>query len=45
MEPYVLGDLTIDYAERRVTVAGRPVELTATEYELLCELSVNGDGC
>ena len=41
-EPYVLGDLTIDYAERRVTVAGQPVQLTATEYELLFELSVNG---
>ncbi len=40
-EPYVLGDLTIDYAERRVTVAGRPVQLTATEYKLLFELSVN----
>ena len=42
LEPYMLGDLTIDYAERRVTVADRPVELTATEYALLCELSVNG---
>ena len=41
LEPYVLGDLTIDYAERRVTVANRPVELTATEYELLYELSIN----
>ena len=41
-EPYVLGDLTIDYAERRVTVANQPVELTSTEYELLFELSVNG---
>ena len=41
LEPYVLGDLTIDYVERRVTVAGRPVELTSTEYELLSELSVN----
>ena len=40
-EPYVLGDLTIDYAERHVTVAGRPVELTATEYKLLFELSIN----
>ena len=38
----MLGDLTIDYAERRVTVADRPVELTATEYALLFELSVNG---
>ena len=42
LEPYVLGDLTIDYTKRRVTVAGQPVELTATEYELLFELSVNG---
>ena len=41
LEPYVLGDLTIDYAERRVTVANQPVELTATEYGLLFELSVN----
>ena len=40
-EPYVQGDLTIDYAERRVTVADRPVRLTATEYKLLFELSVN----
>ena len=40
-KPYVRGDLTIDYAERRVTVAGRPVELTATEYEMLSELSAN----
>ena len=42
LEPYMLGDLTIDYAERRVTVADHPVELTATEYALLFELSVNG---
>ena len=41
LEPRVLGDLTIDYAERRVTVGGRTVELTATEYAMLCELSVN----
>ena len=40
-EPYVFGDLTIDYAERRVTFAGRPVELRAKEYQLLYELSVN----
>ena len=37
--PMVLGDLTIDYDRRRVTVAGRAVELTATEYELLRVLS------
>ena len=41
LEPYVLGDLTIDYAKRRVTVANRPVKLSATEYGLLFELSVN----
>ncbi|MCY4108903.1 MAG: response regulator [Chloroflexi bacterium] len=40
-EPYVLGDLTVDYAERKVSVAGRPVHLTPTEYNLLFELSVN----
>ena len=40
-EPYVLGDLTIDYDERRVTLAGRPVELTAKEYGTLAELSIN----
>ena len=39
--PYLLGDLAVNYAERRVTVAGRQVELTATEYALLYELSVN----
>ena len=40
-EPFVLGDLTLDYASRAVTVAGRPVTLTVTEYNLLYELSVN----
>ena len=40
-EPYLLRDLTIDYAQRSVTVAGRPVELTPIEYRLLYELSVN----
>ena len=40
-EPFVLGDLTIDYERRLVTLAGRPLELTATEYELLRTLSVN----
>ena len=39
--PYRAGDLTINYAERRVTVAGLPVELTATEYNLLYELSTH----
>ena len=40
-EPFVLGDLTMDYARRTVSVAGRPVNLTPTEYGLLFELSVN----
>ena len=40
-EPFTLGDLVIDYESRRVSVAGRPVRLTATEYELLRLLSVN----
>ena len=40
-EPFVLGDLAIHYEERRVSVAGRAVELTATEYELLSVLSLN----
>ena len=39
--PFVLGDLSIDYHERRVAVAGRPVETTATEFNLLRELSLN----
>jgi len=40
-EDYVLEDLVINYAERRVAVAGQPVVLTATEYALLFELSTN----
>ncbi len=40
-EPFVLGELSIDYDARRVTVAGRQVDLTATEYQLLRVLSMN----
>ena len=36
---YLHDGLSIDYAERKVTVAGRPVHFTATEYKLLTELS------
>ena len=36
----MLEDLAIDYARRRVTVAGRAVPLTATEYEVVRVLSV-----
>ncbi len=39
--PFELGDLAIDYERRRVAVGGRPVELTATEYEVLRVLSLN----
>ena len=37
--PFVLGELAIDYDRRRVSVAGRPVTLTPTEYELLRALA------
>ena len=40
-EPYRLGELTIDYAERLVIVDGRRLELTVIEYRLLVELSVS----
>ena len=39
-KPFVLGELAIHYDRRRVTVAGRLVELTVTEYELLRVLSL-----
>ena len=38
--PFVLGDLAILYEQRLVTVAGTPVTLTATEFELLRALSL-----
>ena len=40
-EPFVLGDLSIDYDRRLVTVAGHPVHLTPIEYELLRVLSLD----
>ena len=39
--PFLLGELSIDFQRRRVALAGRPVDLTATEFELLRVLSVN----
>ena len=42
-DPFVLGELAIDYDHRRVTLAGRPVKLTATEYDVLRVLS-RGEG-
>ena len=40
-EPFVLGELAIDYAQRQVTVGGDAVDLTTTEYELLSMLSLD----
>ena len=40
-EPFVLGELAIHYEQREVTMAGRPLRLTVTEYELLRVLSLN----
>ena len=39
--PVVAGEVSIDPERRRVTVAGRPVELTVTEFELLVVLARN----
>ena len=41
-ETVVHGDLAVDYGRRRVRVAGRVVPLTATEFDLLRVLAVNG---
>ena len=41
VEPYVLGNLTINYDERKVFLAGWPVELTALEYDVLSQLATN----
>ena len=40
-EPFQLGALRIDYDQRQVTIEGRPVQLTPTEYVLLTLLSTN----
>ena len=41
LEPYARGSLRIEYAGHNVTVSGRNVPLTATEYNLLVALSTN----
>ncbi len=38
--PFVLGELAVDYARKRVTLGGRAVKLTATEYQLLRVLAL-----
>jgi two-component system KDP operon response regulator KdpE len=35
------GDLAVDLGRRRVALAGKEIELTATEYSLLAELALN----
>ena len=40
-QPCRLGELTIDYADWTVTVSDNPVQLSATEYRLLFELSIS----
>ena len=41
---FTLGELAIDYRGRRVTLAGRKLDLTATEHDLLCALARNAGG-
>jgi two-component system, OmpR family, alkaline phosphatase synthesis response regulator PhoP len=38
-ERFVVGDVTVDTSRRQVTVGGRVVELTATEFDLLAGLA------
>ena len=40
-ESFVLGELTIDYVRSSVSLGGRSIQLTPTEYKLLCEFSMN----
>ena len=39
--PFALGDLSVDFADRRVSVEGTAVPLSATEYKVLYELTTN----
>ena len=43
-EPFRLGELAIDRATHRVTLAGRPLRLTAIEYRLLNALALDAGG-
>ena len=40
-EPFVVGELVIDFERRLVSVGGEPVELTATEYKVLRVLALD----
>ena len=39
--PFVLGDLTINFMDRQVTLGGLPIRFTAIEYRTLAELAAN----
>ena len=40
-EPYARDGFTVNYAQRRATLAGQPVRLTTKEHDLLRVLSIN----
>ena len=40
-QPYVVGGLMVNFAERRVTLVGRPIRLTDMEYRVLAELAAS----
>lgn len=40
-QPYVYGELTVDFAARQVSLADNPLRLTSIEYRTLAELAVN----
>jgi DNA-binding response OmpR family regulator len=40
-QPFVSGDIQVDFARREVTIRGQPVALTGTEYRLLYHLIRN----
>ena len=40
-EPYVYGDLAVDFARRQATLGGHTLPLVALEYRLLAELAAN----
>ncbi len=40
-EPFVCGDIRVDFVRRQVTLKGKPVDLTNTEYKLLYHLVRN----
>lgn len=42
-ETFISGDLQINFANRNVTVVGKHVSLTPTEYDLLSTLALNAD--